>query len=382
LCGNRFKRHSVDVRERRQIVQLWRKEPASALVTLVRVQGSSYRQPGARLLLSRTGKYAGTISGGCLEADVLRRSSWLTRNGAALERYSTLLDEAGEIPFGLGCGGIVDVLLEPSQTPECRALLGALESSLSGREVLAATWLPRSNRQLVRALFAANGELIFASDRLDTEKALEVRAKYLREPGAYLPGMFVERLSPPQRLFVFGAGDDAKPLVSMASLLGWNVTVVDGRTHLARQERFPDAEVVTANSSATIPQLQAQDVTVVMTHSYQQDRDYLSSILPLHPRYVGLLGSRRRSSLLIAEVATTLGRSITECCELISAPIGLDIGGEGPEAIALAIIAEAQACCMGKHTDRRRLSAEEVKSCLCDDSSKTFLHTQCGLSLV
>jgi xanthine dehydrogenase accessory factor len=85
------------------------------MITLVGVQGSSYRQPGARLLLSGDGRYEGTISGGCLEADVLRKTSWLTRNGAALERYSTLLDETTEMPFGLGCGGIIDLLLELSK---------------------------------------------------------------------------------------------------------------------------------------------------------------------------------------------------------------------------------------------------------------------------
>ena len=109
------------MRERRQIVKQWRQGSASAMITLFGVQGSSYRQPGARLLLSGDGRYKGTISGGCLEADILRKTSWLTRNGAALERYSTLLDETTEMPFGLGCGGIIDLLLEPIETPECQA---------------------------------------------------------------------------------------------------------------------------------------------------------------------------------------------------------------------------------------------------------------------
>ena len=93
------------------------------------------------------------------------------------------------------------------------------------------------------------------------------------------------------------------------------------------------------------------------------------------------VGSRRRSLLLIVEVAATLGWSIMECCEKISAPIGLDIGGEGPQAIALAVIAEAQVCCAGKQIDTRRLSVEQVQSCLADDSSKMYLQTQCSLSL-
>lgn len=352
------------------------------MITLVGVEGSSYRQPGARLLLSSDGRYEGTISGGCLEADVLRKTSWLMRNGAALERYSTLLDETTEMPFGLGCGGIIDLLLEPVETPECEALLRALESSLSDREFFVVTWLPRTDRRMMRAVFTADGKPIFASDGLSSESLVKAQAKYLHDVGADSPETFVERVAPPQRLFVFGAGDDSKSLVTMASLQGWHVSVVDGRAHLARRERFPDANIVTADTNTMIQQICVQDVVVLMTHSYEQDRDCLASLLPLRPRYLGLLGSRRRSSLLIAEVAATLGWSILECCEKISAPIGLDIGGEGPEAIALAIMAEAQACCAGKPIDTRRLSVEQVHRCLADDSSKMYLHTQCGLSLV
>ena len=351
------------------------------MITLVGVQGSSYRQPGARLLLSSDGRYEGTISGGCLEADVLRKTSWLTRKGAALERYSTLLDETTGMPFGLGCGGIIDLLLEPVETPECQALLGALESSLSDREYFVVTWLPKTDRRMMRAVFPEDGKPIFASDGLSSESLVEVQAKYLHDVGPDSPETFVERIAPPQRLFVFGAGDDAKPLVTMASLLGWHVSVVDGRAHLARRERFPEANVVTAHTSTMIQQISAQDVVVLMTHSYEQDEECLSSLLPLRPRYLGLLGSRRRSSLLIVQAAAILGWSIMECCEKISAPIGLDIGGEGPEAIALAIMAEAQACCTGKQIDARRLSVEQVHSCLADDSSKMYLQTQCGLSL-
>jgi xanthine dehydrogenase accessory factor len=351
------------------------------MITLVGVQGSSYRQPGARLLLSGDGRYEGTISGGCLEADVLRKTSWLTRNGAALERYSTLLDDTTEMPFGLGCGGIIDLLLEPVETPECQALLGALESSLSDREYFVVTWLPRTDRRMMRAVFTEDGKPLFASDGFSSESLVEAQAKYLHDVGPDSPETFVERIAPPQRLFVFGAGDDAKPLVTMASLLGWHVSVVDGRAHLARRERFPEANVVTADTSTMIQQISAQDVVVLMTHSYEQDGECLSSLLPLRPRYLGLLGSRRRSSLLMVEAAATLGWSIMECCEKISAPIGLDIGGEGPEAIALAIIAEAQACCTGKQIDARRLSVEQVHSCLADDSSKMYLQTRCGLSL-
>src|ERR1700732_5402890 len=132
--------------ERRRIVSLWRQRGATVLATLVRAEGSSYRRFGARLLLSAGGEHAGTISGGCLEAEVLHKANWLVRDGAVVERYSTMFDDTAEVPFGLGCGGVVDLLLEPGDTEECRALMAAMKGSLAGEDVTVLTWLPREDR--------------------------------------------------------------------------------------------------------------------------------------------------------------------------------------------------------------------------------------------
>src|ERR1700678_3966029 len=103
--------------ERREIVQLWQKGGAATLATLVRSEGSSYRRPGARLLMRANGECAGTISGGRLESEVVRKAAWLARDGAIVQRYSTMFDDTADIPFGLGCGGVVDLLLECAGTP-------------------------------------------------------------------------------------------------------------------------------------------------------------------------------------------------------------------------------------------------------------------------
>jgi xanthine dehydrogenase accessory factor len=370
--------------ERRRIVRLWRQGGAEVLVTLVRATGSSYRRPGAHLLLG-CGEYAGTISGGCLETEVLRKAGWLVRNGAAVERYSTMFDDTAEVPFGLGCGGVVDLLLEPVGTSECHALMAALEASLSGERVTVITWLPRAGKGLARAVLSANGDFTFASESLTETELVEVRAWVLRglEPKDLPEEIFVERLEAPQRLFVLGAGDDAKPLVSMAALLGWSVTVMDGRAQLARVERFPEAERVVAISSVSneVTGVGPKDAVVLMTHSYEQDRVLLAAVLPLRPRYLGLLGARHRSSLLVSEVAMTLNRTIASCCEQIYAPVGLDLGGDGPEAIALAVIAEVQACCMDKLGASRRLSAEDVAKHVSEGGGERYLQAQCSLDV-
>src|SRR5271168_1090028 len=371
--------------ERRQIVHLWQEGGATELVTLVRAEGSSYRRPGARLLLGRRGEHAGTISGGCLETDVQRKAAWLVREGAVVERYSTMFDDTAEVPFGLGCGGVVDLLFEPADTPECVAVMSALERALSGEEVTVLTWLPREDRGLVRAVLTASGDYTFASEGLSEPQLVEARTGVLRR--SWLENMpedmFVERIAAPQRLFVLGAGDDAKPLVSMAGLLGWNVTVMDGRASLARAERFPEAETVAVVSSASVGVvgIRPADAVVLMTHSYEQDRELLAAVLPLRPGYLGLLGARHRSSLLVSEVAVKLGRTVAQCCMQIYAPVGLDLGGDGPEAIALAVIAEVQACCMGKLGTSRRLSAEDVARHVSEGGSSRYLQAQCALDV-
>ena len=121
------------MRERRQIVELWERGDAVALATLVRVEGSSYRRTGARLLIAANGDYAGSISGGCLEAEIVRKAQWMVRAGATIQRYSTLFDDTADIPYGLGCGGTVELLLEPAGTPEFDALMEAMRASHHGQ---------------------------------------------------------------------------------------------------------------------------------------------------------------------------------------------------------------------------------------------------------
>jgi xanthine/CO dehydrogenase XdhC/CoxF family maturation factor len=335
--------------------------------------------------LGLRGEYAGTISGGCLETEVVQKATWLVRGGAVVERYSTMFDDTAEIPFGLGCGGVVDLLLEPADTAECGALMAAMEGSLAGEDVTVLTWLPRDDRGLARAVLSASGDFLFASSKLTEPELVDARAGVLRQGWREtMPeGIFVERIVAPQRLFVLGAGDDAKPLVSMGALLGWSVTVMDGRAQLARAERFPEAErvLVVSSASAEVLGIRPEDAVVLMTHSYEQDRELLASVLPLRPRYLGLLGARHRSSLLVSEVAAKLGRTVAACCEQIYAPVGLDLGGDGPEAIALAVIAEAHACCTGKLGTSRRLSAEDVERHVREGGASRYLQAQCALDI-
>ena len=360
--------------ERGQIITLASRDKslAGVLVTLVRAEGSSYRKPGARLLVVDS-EYAGTISGGCLETEVVKKAAWAVRSGALVERYSTSFEDTSDIPYGLGCGGTVDLLLEPAATLEFAALLKALDASLRGEPALVITLLPNENAPLLRAVLSA-GEVVFRSDGLAVSTIDAALA-------GDLENAFVERLAPPQRLIVLGAGDDVRSLVRMAALLGWITTVVDGRKQLARAERFPEAQRVLAVEAGLASEIgiNADDAVVLMTHSYEQDRQWLAAVLPIAPRYLGILGARHRSSLLVSEASAMTGLSIADCCSRIFAPVGLDLGGDGPEAIALAVMAEAQACCMGKIAGSRRLSSADVLMQLSRGDASRYTQVQCAL---
>lgn len=355
---------------------LWQAGRADVLITLVRVEGSSYRKAGARLLTDGSGGYAGTVSGGCLETDLVRKAAWMVRNGPIVERYAMTFDDTAEIPFGLGCGGTVDLLLEPLDTPEAQALGHAMAASLIGVESTVVSFLPGNGRGLRRLILAADGSIIFASPGLSPEK---IACASRLSPGEPYDGRFVERLAAPQRLFVLGAGDDAKSVVRLASLLGWSVIVADGRSQLARQERFPEAERVLTASSAGSLGIRPEDAVVLMTHSYEQDRALLTSTLPFRPRYLGLLGARHRSSLLISEAALELGRSVESCCADVFAPVGMDLGGDGPEAIALSIVSEIQALCHGRRGPSRRLTSLEVAEHIQRGGASRYLQVECSL---
>ena len=359
-----------------QILTLWRELEATGvdyvLATVAAVEGSSYRKPGARMLLAQDGRRAGTVSGGCLEGEVARRAWWLTASGPIVERYSTA-DDDGERPFGSGCGGVVHLLLERRST--AAPLLAALESAFEARTGLAVTTVlegPHLGQRAIASPSDRDSPEVYRSHPFGDESpssienelqglariALDNRASF--EQGIALDGNSTRVLADyrPARpgLWAFGAGDDAKPLVQLAQTLGWFVAVAEGRSHLATRERFPAADDVRVLPIFDLPeaaprdlQMRPSDAAVVMTHSFDQDSRILASLLGLNalPAYLGVLGPQRRTRELLAEAARLLQMPATdERIELwlaqLHAPTGLDLGAETPATIALSIIAEIQ----------------------------------------
>jgi xanthine/CO dehydrogenase XdhC/CoxF family maturation factor len=330
--------------ELREILDLWKRASAAGedvcLATVVGVEGSAYRRPGARMLLTRGGRRAGTVSGGCLEAEIAKKAWWLTEKGPAIQRYSSFFDDDGDMPYGLGCGGTVIVLLERGEAAaHClEAVRRSVEERLAS-VIVTATGAGAGTRLVLHA----TGTVVYARD---AEPKLEALAREMRSSQT-VQGFFVELVVPPPAVTIIGAGDDARPLVDFVDALGWHVRIADGRANLARTERFPRAAQV-GGLEAALGALSPDDAAVVMTHSYEQDREILRGLMERELKYIGVLGPRARTERLVSEVARELGVEAEACMARLHSPVGLDLGGHAPAAIALSIAAELQAVFAGR----------------------------------
>ena len=347
------------------ILPLWNELESSGadyvLATVVAVEGSSYRRPGARMLLAQDGRRAGTVSGGCLEAEVAKRAWWLTSNGPVVERYSTL-DDDGDLPYGSGCGGVVYILLERRKT--AGALLHALKAAWDVRKPLAIATVLEGAR-IGGRVFAGLGlrdeanateDLLLrdlAEEAFDRRASIDRRIQVEGTPTR----VWVDYRAARPGLWIFGAGDDARPLLRLARELGWFVAIADGRSHLATQSRFPAADVVQTLAIDLLPNpaqhlpLLPTDAAVLVTHSFEQDSRILASLIAdtgAFPfAYVGVLGPQRRTREALAEAARLLHLEPTAdrvegWLAQLHAPTGIDLGADTSASIALSILAEIQ----------------------------------------
>ncbi|MGC1156855.1 MAG: XdhC family protein [Acidobacteriaceae bacterium] len=341
--------------ELRQILDLWKSASTAredvCLATVVAIEGSAYRRPGARMLLTSTGRRAGTISGGCLEAEVAKKAWWLTQQGPSLQRYSSFFDDDGDMPYGLGCGGTVIVLLERGE-PAVH-VLDALRRSVDERTVSVIVTSTSTNSPGTALIVNEAGEVLYARPP-NSDLVPLAREALQTGKSSHTSEYFVEAIAPPPAVFIFGAGDDTLPLADFAWSLGWHVTIADNRSNLARPERFPRADRV-STLDAAVAHIAPADAAVIMTHSYEQDRETLRALLPRDIKYIGLLGPRRRTDRLLDEIAPTIGLTVAECMARLHTPVGLDLGGHSPASIALAIAAELQAVFAGR--EARMLSS-------------------------
>lgn len=376
----------------------------AVLVTVVKVEGSAYRQPGARMLILPDGQSVGMISGGCLEKHVIQRAFWLTRYGAVTKTYTTAIEPSHSLPstqndisslqsidedwdeqegFGLGCQGSIQVLFErivaDRHTLSCQQTLfrcfWRLRHDLKPQHL--ATVIHSTSKDFLV------GQHLYDGVSPDTWTLLQ-RTPASRKSRSMIETyqvndqqihLFVEQLTLPLHLIVFGAGQDVFPVVEMALIQGWRVTLVDSRAEKLHQFQHRLYGIATCEQSEYAPkrsQFYDQAVTfcsvtlpdlgqvqalfelphpkavVIMTHSLAQDRIWLNHALLQAERiqFIGQLGPRYRTEQLLHEIAAVTGKDFSSALpKHFFYPVGLPLGGDTPEAVALSIIAHIQAHC-------------------------------------
>ncbi len=330
-----------------------------ALATLVSVRRSAPRAPGARMLITREGKMAGSISGGCVEGDIVERALQVLADGEpALAEYG--ISEEQGFDVGLSCGGEIEVLVQPFEATDAWQ---AVRSRVEGQQPAVLAVGMRPTALAGRQLAIIDGEAVGSLDP-DLDKQLVGEAASVLRQGAAstvtLPWqdaeaeVFLDVFAPPPRLFIVGATQVAISLAPMAKRLGFHVTVVDARSVLATEDRFPDVDELQRawpDEALNTHSLDARSAVVVLTHDPKFDLPVLEVALRSEAGYIGAMGSRKTHANRVDELRKR-GFDASDLTR-IHAPIGLDIGGSAPEELALAILAEVVASRHG-----RSLSAE------------------------
>lgn len=359
------------MKELQRIVEAFAKarrdgEP-TVLATVVRTSGSTYRRPGARMLFTQDGRTTGSVSGGCLERDVFRQAQRVFQSRQPrLVTYDSMSEDDAVWEFGLGCNGVVDILIE---------YLPA-EGSVTQMDFLAACLTQRQDGALAKVFAVAGGIAARVGDCLQLRRDLPVQGDIaeaelsdaiLGDAWRVLEGgesqirtyptaagdveVYIESLRPPVPLVIFGGGHDAIPLVRLAKELGWYVVVVDGRPGYATKGKFSAADkLIAARPDAIVDRVPLDDrtVAVIMNHNYADDLAVLRSLLPTPLKYIGVLGPKRRTEKLLDDIRREGAPVPAERLARLYGPVGLDIGADTPEEIAFAIIAEIKAVLTGR----------------------------------
>ncbi|MBK8914547.1 MAG: XdhC family protein [Phycisphaerales bacterium] len=343
--------------ELEQIIRGWRAAQArgaeSLLATVVRVGGSTYRRPGARMLLTRDGERVGAISGGCLEREVGRKAWWRTeRERAAVVRFDTSADDDVAFAFGLGCQGVVWVLLERGE--DAALLLDVTGQRLAQRHTtIAATIIESADPALrvgARALLSPDGALLagelpgsalFASrNRLTGLVPSAPTSRFQLDSGLTL---FLERIAPPPTLVICGSGYDVAAMIAAGLHVGWRVVVcADGAAGMDAARAAGASEVLGGAAEVVGAQIETDDCTaiVLMTHNFSADVAWLRHWATTGADYIGLLGPASRAAALCAEMEKH-GVALTDSLRSrLFGPVGLDLGAETPSEIAASVIAE------------------------------------------
>ena len=349
----------------------------TALATVVHVEGSSYRRPGARMLIEDDGQLTGAISGGCLEGDALRKALLvMTEKRSRLVTYDTMDDDDAKFGVGLGCNGIIQVLIEPIDISNPDNPIQYLKKVNEKRQTAALVTLfslqDRKGPQYGTCLLLKeDGGLVQHVPVLKEVLHADANEVLINQSSSFKNytsddhniTAFIEVIKPPVSIIIIGAGNDVVPLVNMADILGWETTVVDGRANYAKQERFVSAcQVLVAKPENVLEQITIDEHTVflLMTHNYNYDMAMLRQLLGKTVTYIGMLGPKKKRERILNELKDEGSNFTEQQLSVLHSPVGLDIGAETSEEIALSILAEIKAMFANKDVQSLRKIKEVI----------------------
>ncbi|MBL7872219.1 MAG: XdhC family protein [Cyclobacteriaceae bacterium] len=328
----------------------------AALATVVKVRGSSYRSPGARMLITDDGKWVGSISGGCLEGDALRKARNVMSDKIPMTvTYDTREESNQNLGIGLGCNGVIDVLIEPIDQMDQKNSITQFSSLLNTQEPIALATIFNGPYVGEKMLLTSSGDVSnqFSNEeltkliRIDLEKLTITKrseAKVYTVSGQAFE-VFIELIQPSLSLIIFGGGFDARPVSELAKSLGWNVSVTDECVAHIAPIFFPTADKLSLCQRDFIDRdfdITPYTACVLMSHNYEYDRDVLKKLLSTNSPYIGILGPRKRFEKILEEFSAS-GITLSDFdLQRVHSPIGLDIGAEAPDEIALSIVSEIQ----------------------------------------
>lgn len=360
------------MKELEDILDVYQRTPANEQVvlgTLVDLRGSGYRRPGARVLMNTSHERVGLISGGCLERDVVRQAWALTEDGPCLALYDTRGDALHpQGPYGTGCDGLVTLLLErlpPFASPEDTSRridplreIAALYDAPVGASTLAMATIygvasesssENEDSMEIGARLVLDAEGKTRHDEVFPDKLVDMILPELKKltgssrsislhVGGYT--MLLEVFLPPADLLVFGDGDDVIPLVELAAVMGWRPRLVGKWPARVTRARFPRAHKLHLLEKDTLDEIpvHANTHVLVMTHDFEWDVRLLPALLESDACHIGLLGPRRRTMNLLKTMRERGKLPTPAQLERLETPVGLDLGGDAPEEVALSII--------------------------------------------
>ena len=342
-------------------------EEKAMLATIVDVRGSTYRRPGARMLIRQDGTTIGAISSGCLEADVVERAKKVMDSHDAITVVYDLTTPENDVwGLNLGCNGVIQILLEPlpmsARSFHLKSIADCILSEKSGVLVSIFRVEGEFRATIGSHLFLLEdgtvaedikNPTLTAALTEDCLTALRTKKTCVKEY-RFMEGVveaLIEVIRPAVPLVIIGAGPDSVPLARFAKELGWSVTVIDHRPAFITQERFPNADsLILARPEEMQEKIEfkGNTVAVIMTHNFSHDLQLLRTLLPSPALYVGILGPSKRTELLLEKVRESGFTPSAKQLERLHGPIGLNIGAESPEEIALSVLSEIQAFLNGR----------------------------------